>query len=123
MSYSEEPMRRRMAETMAEHLGADVDAVSEAMHLAWEETKNMDVAAVPSWQPDLSDPAQALSHRVQLAIAKEFDGEPYFPCAVVVQDNMTGRVGIAATAITLGEVDQLLLLGRGAARRSVRQHG
>lgn len=123
MSDFAEPMRRRMAEVMAERLGVDVDDVSEAMHLAWEATKDVVGGAPMSWQPDLSDPAQALAHRAQMALTREFDGEPLFPACVVVQDNMTGRIGIAATAIELGDVDQLLLLGRGAARRSVRQHG
>lgn len=116
-------MRDKMAAAIADELGVSVQRASAAMHRAWEATKDDETSAPPSWQPDLSDPAQALARRAQAALEQEFDGEPLFPCAVVVQEPMTGRIGIAATQIPLGEVDQLLLLGRGAARRSVRQHG
>lgn len=75
---------------------------------------------VPNFQPDLNDPAQALARRVQGALEREFAGEDLFPCVVVVADNASGRVGLAATAISLQEVDNVLLLGRGAARRAVR---
>jgi hypothetical protein len=118
-----EPMRDKMVAAIADELGVSPERASAAMHRAWELTKDDEAGAPPSWQPDLSDPAQALARRVQAALEQEFDGEPLFPCVVVVQEPMTGRVGFAATQIPLGEADQLLLLGRGAARRAVRQHG
>lgn len=116
-------MRDKMVVAIAEELGVSHERASEAMHKAWEATKDDERGAPPSWQPDLSDPGQALARRVQGALEQEFDGEPLFPCAVVVQEPMTGRIGIAATQIPFGEVDQLLMLGRGAARRSGRHYG
>lgn len=94
-------------------------AVREFVALVDEHTEDVP----PNWQPDLSDPAQALARRVQAALEREFDGEPLFPCCVVVQENTTRRVGLAATAMGLEGVDSLLLLGRGAARRAVRHAG
>jgi hypothetical protein len=116
-------MREKMAQAIAASLGVSRERASQAMHAAWEATKDDGETAVPSWQPDLSDPGQALARRVQAALEREFDGEELFPCVVVVQENRSRRVGIAATMISLGEIDQLLLLGRGVARRSARRHG
>jgi hypothetical protein len=114
-----DPMRERMVQVIAASLGVSPERASAAMHAAWDATKG-DGAKPPSWQPDLNDPGQALAHRVQLALAREIDGEDLFSCVVVVQAP-TGHIGIAATAIDFGDVDQLLMLGRGAARRAVRQ--
>lgn len=120
---AEDPVRPKLVRAVAEFLEIDTELASRALHAAWEATKDDVTGPPPSWQPDLSDPAQALAHRVQGALNREFDGEPLFPCVVVVSEPVTQRVGFAATAITLGEVDELLLLGRGAAKRAVRQHG
>jgi hypothetical protein len=117
-----DPMRERMAQVIADMLGVSVQRASEAMHAAWEATKDEETGTPPSWQPDLSDPGQALARRVQEALEREFDGEELFPCIVVVQENRSRRIGLAATEISFGEVEQLLMLGRGAARRSLRQH-
>jgi hypothetical protein len=118
-----DPMRERMAQVIADTLGVSVQRASEAMHAAWEATKDEETGTPPSWQPDLSDPGQALARRVQEALEREFDGEELFPCVVVVQENRSRRIGLAATAISFGEVEQLIMLGRGAARRSLRQQG
>jgi hypothetical protein len=118
-----DPMRERMAQVIADMLGVSVQRASEAMHAAWEATKDEETGTPPSWQPDLSDPGQALARRVQEALEREFDGEELFPCVVVVQENRSRRIGLAATAISFGEVEQLIMLGRGAARRSLRQQG
>lgn len=75
----------------------------------------------PNWQPDMSDAGQALARRVQAALEREFDGEPLFRCAVVVQENTTRRVGIAATGMNMDELDAFLLMGRGAAKRADRR--
>jgi hypothetical protein len=116
-------MREKMVAVLAERLGVSREDASDAMHAVWEATKDVKGGAPPSWQPDLSDPAQALARRVQAALEREFEGEPLFPCVVVVQDTLSNRIGFAATAIDLGEADQLLMLGRGAARRAARQAG
>lgn len=116
-----EDMREKMVQTVAASLGVSEGRASAALHAAWEATKDDKGGAPPSWQPDLSDPGQALARRVQGALEREFEGEELFPCVVVVQENRSRRIGFAATAIELGEVDQLLMLGRGAARRAVRQ--
>lgn len=103
------PMR---FETIAEGI---IEASVEAIYSTPSGTQ-------PSLQPDLSDPGQALAHRVQRALEREFDGEPLFPCVVVVEENMTRRVGVAATAVGLENVDRLLMLGRGTVRRTLREH-
>lgn len=110
-----------MVDVIAERLGADPQAVSDAMHEAWDATRDLETGTGFSWQPDLSNPGQALAHRVQQALEREFDGEDLFPCVVVVQDLMSNHIGLAATAVPAGEIDHLLLLGRGAAKRTVRQ--
>jgi hypothetical protein len=119
---SDDPMRARMAAAIAEDLGVSVEDASRAMHAAWEATKDDEKGTPFSRQPDLSNPGQALARRVQEALEREFSGEELFPCVVVVQAR-TNHIGIAATALDAGEVEQLLMLGRGAARRSLRQHG
>lgn len=115
-------MREKMVTVIADELGVTRERASAAMHRAWDATKDDGKGAPPSWQPDLSNPGQALARRVQAALEREFAGEPLFPCVVVVEEQMTRMIGFAATAISLGEADQLLMLGRGAARRAVRQH-
>lgn len=113
-----------MVDVVAEHLGVSRERASEAMHAAWEATKDVVDGTPPSWQPDMNDPGQALARRVQAALEREFAGEELFPCCVVVQEPMSGRMGLAATGLaTMGEVDHHLMLGRGAARRTARQHG
>jgi hypothetical protein len=72
-------------------------------------------------RPDLNDAGHALAHRVQQALTREFDGEELFPCVVVVEEPVQRSIGIAATAVPLEGVDQLLMLGRGAVRRVIRQ--
>jgi hypothetical protein len=114
-------MRERMVRAMADYLDVSDQRVSEAMDVAFQATKDIKGGAPPSWQPDMSDAGQALARRAQSALEHEFEGEPLFPCVVVVQEPTTHRIGIAATAIDFGDVDQLLMLGRGAARRAVRQ--
>jgi len=114
-------MRERMVKAIADHLGVTPERASAAMNAAWESTKDVKTGAAPSWQPDLSDPGQALARRVQEALEREFGGDPPFSCVVVVQDPATNRVGLAATAIDFGDVELLLMLGRGAAKRAVRQ--
>lgn len=117
------PMRARMVATMAEFLDIPYERASDAMHAMWEATKDIDGGSGPwTHEPNLKNPGIALAHRVQMAMAREFDGEDYFPAVVVVQSR-TGHVGLAATAITGGEVENLLRLGIGAARRNTRQHG
>jgi hypothetical protein len=119
---SDDPMRARMAAAIAEDLGVSVEDASRAMHAAWEATKDDETGTPPSWQPDLSNPGEALARRVQAALEREFSGEELFPVVVVVQAR-TGHIGLAVTDLDFGGVEQLLMLGRGAARRSLRQHG
>lgn len=116
--------RGRMVAAIAERLGVTLEDASDAMHAAWAATADdRSGSAPPSWQPDLSDPGQALARRVQAALEREFGGEPLFPCVVVVQEPLSNRVGLAVTAIGLGEADTLLMLGRGAVRRTRRHYG
>lgn len=114
-------MRDRMVAAVASTLGVTHEAASEAMHNAWEATKDVREGSPPSWQPDLTDPGQALAHRVQMALEREFAGEPLFSVVTVVEDPATRRIGMATTLRDFGSVEQLLMLGRGAARRAVRQ--
>lgn len=115
-------LRERMVDAVSAELGVSRERASAAMHAAWEATKDhRGGAAPPSYQPDLADPGQALAHRVQAALEREFTGERLFPCVVVVQDGRSGRVGVAATAVTLAE--QLVRLGAGTLRRQARQFG
>lgn len=117
------PMRAKMVATLAEFLDISYEKASAALHEVWEHTKDVDSGEnVPSWQPDLSNPGHALAHRVQQAITREFDGEEMFEACVVVRAR-TGHIGMAATMITFEEVEWLLRMGIGSARRTVRQHG
>lgn len=115
-------MRARMVEALAAFLGIEHERASAALDHVWEATKDDGAEAPPSWQPDLDDPAQALAHRVQLALEREFAGEPLFPTCVLVEDPDTRRIGLAATALAAGEIESFLLLGRGMVRRVLRQH-
>lgn len=118
-----DPIRPKMVDALAGFLGISRSLASDALERVWEETKDVRSGAPPSWQPDLSDPGQALARRVQGALEREFDGEPLFRAIVVVEEPVSRRVGIAATAMNWGDVDELLMLGRGAAKRTVRQYG
>jgi hypothetical protein len=75
----------------------------------------------PDFQPDLSDPGQALARRVQEALEREFQGEPIFGAMVVVEEPQTRRIGVAATVRSLEEADLLLMLGRGVVKRAIRK--
>lgn len=118
---SDDPMRERMVDAIAGHLEVPREQASAAMNAAWEATKDVRGGGPPSWQPDMDDPGQRLARRVQAALEREFSDEPLFPCVVVVQDDRSRRIGIAATAIHFADVELLLRLGMGTARRIDRQ--
>lgn len=99
------------------------ELAAQVLEEAMDAARGSPAGPPPSWQPDLSDPGQALARRVQEALEREFDGEELFPCVVVVQENRTRRVGMAATAIGMNDVVHLLTLGRGAAMRVIREQG
>lgn len=116
-------MRAKMVATLAEHLDITYEKASEALNAVWSATMDIDVSKQPwSKDPNLQNPGVALAHRVQECLTREFSGEEIFPAVVVVQAR-DGHVGMAATAITVDQVEQLLRLGIGAARRNRRQHG
>lgn len=112
--------RELMVTTLAERLGIDQARAEDALMAAFDAVHVSPVAG--GWTPQPRDGLAGvqLAKRVEDAVAKEFDGEPLFPCCIVVQDERSGQIGLAAISLLADDVPRFLLLGRGAAMRGLR---
>jgi hypothetical protein len=116
-------MRAKSVAALAEFLDISYERASDALNVTWAATMDIDKAS-GAWtqDPNVTSPGIQLAHRVQACLDREFSDEDLFAAVVLVR-SPTGHIGLATTAISIEEVEQLLRLGIGAARRNSRQHG